>query len=89
MKGEAKVGGRRTKNDPRELRSWVGKLTLEATQEGEQFILAALYNLIFHGEGSQALRNALKRSAKGYLKVHQKREKERGVTAMLPLPEKR
>jgi hypothetical protein len=46
MKTNAKVGGRRTKGDCRDVFNWTGSLSLKATNEGDQFWLAAVYRLL-------------------------------------------
>ena len=40
------VGGRRLKNDNRDARAWTGALDLRASREGQQYILAALCEIL-------------------------------------------
>ena len=82
MKTEAKVGGRRVKSDPRDLRNWCGSLTMRASSEGDQFILAAIYRAL-SGVGDQNLVEALRVSAQECLKEHLKQEKRTGVKAVI------
>ena len=82
MNVSVNVGGRHRKGDPRSSNNWVGVLKLEATREGEQFLLAALGRLfIGGGKGMQALEKALEVVAKKCLQDHRKREKRTGVSA--------
>lgn len=82
MNISASIGDRHRKNDPREMHSWIGKLDLKATQEGEQFLLAALYKAL-QGEASKTLTNALRAEAKKCLKEHRKNEERCGVSVVI------
>jgi len=78
MKIDATVGGPARRKDPRDLRNWVGSMKLKATQEGEQFLLAAIYHAL-RGQGSNRLRDALTAEAKTLLKQHLECERKTGV----------
>jgi len=76
MDMDIKVGGRHLKNDPRDLRNWVGSLTLKATVNGDQFLLAAIYRVLtnksYEDESTSELRNLLKEEAKKCMDDHKK-----------------
>jgi len=50
---KASVGGRHLKGDNRCVHSWVGNLHLKAEEEGQQYILAALYAILTEGRGTE------------------------------------
>lgn len=50
VKASVSVGGRPTKGDVRSLHNWVGKLSVTATSEGDQYILAAINRILFGGK---------------------------------------
>ena len=57
MKASVSVGGRPTKGDTRTTWNWVGKLHLDATVDGDQFLLAAINRAMFGNEDeAKALR---------------------------------
>lgn len=65
MKGDFRVGGKPTKGDPRDARNWCGKASLVATNDGDQFLLAAIYRALFGNESEcRALRRSLVAEAK-------------------------
>ena len=64
MKASCSIGGRPQKGDTRTMWNWVGKLSMEATSDGDQFVLAAIYRAMFGNEDdAKALRKAIKRMA--------------------------
>lgn len=64
MKGAVKVGGRRKKGDFRDTRNWCDTLTLKATVEGDQFILAAIARVLFGYDKSALAESIADRLAK-------------------------
>ena len=75
MKANASVGGRPSKKDRKHLRNWCGKLDMKATFEGDQFILAAIYRVLFGNDDEcKRLRDALAAEAKRCQRDHVKAE---------------
>lgn len=71
MKGNAKVGGRPVRNDPRSLNNYVGLLDLRATHPIDPFILAAIYRVVFGGEAvAVELRKSLIKEANACAAAH-------------------
>lgn len=87
MNIEAKVGGNRRKKDPRDCRNWVGSLTLKASREGDQFIMAAIYRIVAglprDSEAARRCEKALTEYGKECLRDHKQREAACGIRAVL------
>lgn len=79
----AKIAGRRRKGDFRCLHTWVDQLDLRANAEGQQFILAALYDILIHPSdpSPEEVRawKAICKCAEKKRKTHRQMEKENGV----------
>ncbi len=71
MKIDAKVGGRFRKGDCRDVGCWTGELSLGAENEGDPFLIAAIYRLVT-GKASEAAYDALQSDAKQCLRDYQK-----------------
>lgn len=77
MKANASVGCKPTKHDHKEVRNWTGKLSLTATEQGDQFVLAAIYRAFFGNDDEcKRLRDALAVEAKLCYRDHMKTVKE-------------
>jgi len=71
MKANVSVGVKPTKNDTRDVCNWVGKLNLRATEDGDEFILAAINRALFGPERkAKLLRRYLIAEAKRCYRDH-------------------
>ena len=78
MKASVSVGGRPKKGDARSTHNWVGDLKLKATDDGDQFFLAAINRAFFGGANlAKGLKRALLAEAKRCEKDHHKAIKRR------------
>ena len=62
---EGKIKGRKTKNDHRDIRNWCGSLSFEITNEGDQYLLAALYRIaVLQEKDTKDIRDRISEVAK-------------------------
>lgn len=69
MKADARVGGQRKRSDRRDVRNWCGRLNLQATNNGDQYILAAFYRAVA-GQASDEFYAAIDRESSACLDDH-------------------
>ncbi len=75
---KAAIGGRRLKNDNRDVRSWTGVLDLRAFHEGQQYILAALYEILRPRDNEE---QDAQEAWKAIIKVAQRKQQEYSTRA--------
>lgn len=65
MRAEAKLKGKKTKSDVRDVRNWCDSLSFDAINDGDQYLLAALYRItIMQSAETKDIRDRISEVAK-------------------------